>query len=84
MVNHGLSHGFAALVCAQSAGVLAEVLKIQMPVFYQMFYTSVASLLASMNWKLSAEFSINLLLIVILGFIWGVAFKVLNQPESNK
>ncbi|MES9831895.1 MAG: hypothetical protein ABW139_06585 [Candidatus Thiodiazotropha sp. DIVDIV] len=79
MINHGLSHGIAALVCAQSSELLSQTLQAQWPSYYDRIHQTASSVVEQLPWSLSPELSIDLLLILTLGFVWGVAFKVLNQ-----
>ncbi|MEW8438242.1 MAG: hypothetical protein AB2689_08795 [Candidatus Thiodiazotropha taylori] len=79
MINHGLSHSIAALVCAQSSELLSQALKAQWPSYYDRIHQAASLVVEQLSWNLSPELSIDLLLILALGFIWGVAFKVLNQ-----
>jgi hypothetical protein len=79
MINHGLSHGIAALVCAQSAELMSQTLRDQWPDYYGQLRVAAATIVEKLPWSLSAELSIDLLVILLLGFTWGVAFKVLNQ-----
>lgn len=79
MIVHGLSHGLAALLCTLGGELVQRVLAEQWPSIYRALHEGVLRILEATAWPMAPDRLADWVLIVILGFIWGAAFKVLND-----
>ncbi len=84
MVKHGLSHAGASLVSLAVGQVLAVQLLAYVPELYSFIRDYVEPLLVWGEIPLSTEMVARILLVVLLGFFWGVAFKILNSDGKRE
>jgi hypothetical protein len=83
MMIHGLSHAAAALVCMVSADFLGERFKALLPAVYQALAQHIAPLVVEYRWPVSTSTVIDLLVVVSVAFVWGAAFRALQDDKHR-
>ncbi len=84
MMVHGLSHAAAALVCMVSADYLGERFRALLPSVYQALAHRIAPLLVEYHWPISTVAAIDLLVVISVAFIWGAAFRALQDDKPGQ
>ncbi len=79
MVRHGVSHASVALVCMLVGDLLSRELFDRFPWLHGYLAVHVAPWLERGGVLLSAEVVGSLLSVVLLGFLWGMVFRVLEK-----
>ncbi len=79
MIIHGSSHGIAVFVCTVTAALFADIVRTRLPGLFNTIGSIAVWLHGTIDLKLSVE-TINFLLYAsILGFIWGMAYKIIRN-----
>lgn len=79
MVKHGLSHAGASLVSLAVGQVLAVEILSYVPQLQGFIRDYVGPLLVWAEIPLSTDMAARVLLVALFGFLWGVAFRILNS-----
>lgn len=75
MIKHGSSHGLAVLVCTVVSALLVELLGGVFPALHERAIVLCSQLVADFNLPIEPGSLATLLIAVLLGVLWGIAFR---------
>ena len=79
MIVHGSSHGIAVFICTVTASLFADFVRTRLPSLFNFINLIAEWLHELLGFNISVD-AINFLLYAsILGFIWGMAYKVIRD-----
>ncbi len=79
MVKHGISHASAAMVCVLAGNMLSQKLGELLPTLHANLAHYCSVLIDRFGIGMNTDSVINLFLITLFSFAWGVAFRAFNQ-----
>jgi hypothetical protein len=75
MIKHGSSHGLAILVCTILSGLLVKLLQDLFPALHDKARLYFSELVTDWSLPLEPSLVATLIIAVVLGVLWGIAFK---------
>ncbi len=79
MISHGISHVGASLVSLLASHLLVDEVAIYIPQAKDWIRHAATSTLNSLGLVINDTEMTRLLVIVVITFVWGVAFKLSNR-----
>ena len=77
MKRHSLSHGIGAFICMIAGGMLDNFFEKYIPLLYKLLSTVSQFLQEKLPYNI--EISEQILLGILLMFLWGIGFYVLHE-----
>ena len=84
MIKHATSHGLSVLVCTVLSSLIVEVFKPLLPNFFIKTVAYSEEMSGFLGINIPTEVLNTLLIATILGFIWGIFFKIRFVDKKKK
>lgn len=78
MVRHGISHAAASLVSLLTADLIGRELAAYSPALRSFIADQLLPALFAVGLRVPAQDAAGVLVVLMLGFVWGVAFRIMS------